>query len=111
MLILLMDEPVLFVYSSVEDAVRDIEPPDIESELRAAFDDNAIPYQVEWIRPSRRSRGSFGLSSVDFGEYRLVPAGPPDRAKLLELLEEYELTDPPEAESVLRELLGQLRTA
>ena len=106
-----MDEPVLFVYASTEDAVRDIEPPDIESELRAAYDDTATPYQVEWIRPNRRSRGFLGLSSVDFGEYRLVPSGPPDRAKLLELLETYELTQPPEAGRALRELLIQLRTA
>ena len=112
MLILLLDEPVLFVYSSAEAAAREIEGPDIESELRAAFDDDARPYRVEWLRPNRWSKSFFGLiRSVDPGEYRLVPAGSPDRARLVELLEMYPRAHPPEAENALRELLLQLLTA
>lgn len=42
MLIVLLDEPELFVYPSAADAMHDIEPIDAESEIRAVFDDSAI---------------------------------------------------------------------
>ena len=52
----LMDEPGLFVYPSPAGAVRDIEPPDAEVLIRAAYDDAAVPYRVEWLSPNRHSR-------------------------------------------------------
>ena len=47
MFIILLDEPTLFVFPSEESVIRDIEPPDAETIVRAVFDENAIPYQVE----------------------------------------------------------------
>jgi|SRR5215467_1799341 len=64
MLIVLLDEPGLFVYPSPEAAQIDLEPPDAESTIRAAFDEHGVPYRVEWIRPNRT--GAFGF--VSFGQ-------------------------------------------
>src|ERR1051325_10175847 len=57
MFIVLLDEPGLFVFRSPADAVRGIEPIDAESEIRAAFDDAAVPYTVE-PRPRAGARPS-----------------------------------------------------
>ena len=48
MLIVLLGEPGLFVFASAQEATREIEPVDAEREVRAAFDDSAVPYRVEW---------------------------------------------------------------
>lgn len=111
MLIILLDEPGLFVFPSAAHAVREIEPIDAESEVRAAFDDSAVPYRVEWVRPNRHRKALFGLlKSIEPGEYRLVPAGPPDPAALLRLLQAHpDHTDPPEAKADLASLLARLR--
>lgn len=108
MLIVLLDEPRLFVFRSPADAVREIEPIDAESEIRAAFDDSAVPYKVEWVRPNRHRKTLFGLlGSIEHGEYRLVPAAPAQPAALIKLLETYpEHTDPPEARADLESLLA-----
>ena len=55
MLIILLDEPGLFVFASAEDATREIEPIDAERQIRAAFDDWAVPYRVERLRRSKNS--------------------------------------------------------
>lgn len=111
MLIVQLDEPGLFVFESLDDAVRQIEPPDAEGSLRAAFDELAVPHVVEWLRPNRSRRGLLGLwNSVEFGEYRFVPAGPPDPAALVRLLESHEAADPPDAvDEKVAELLGRYR--
>jgi hypothetical protein len=111
MLIVLLDEPGLFVFPSATDAVREIEPIDAESEIRAAFDHSAVPYRVEWVRPNWHRRSLFGLlRSVEPGEYRLVPAGPPDPDSLVELIEAHpEHTDPPEAKAELDAVIARLR--
>ena len=107
MFIVLLDEPGLFVFESPVDAVQEIEPPDAESEIRAAFDDAAVPYRVEWVRPNRRSTLS-GL--VEFGEYRFIPAGQSDPAALITLLEQHsDFANPPEAEAELKSLLERMR--
>ena len=113
MLIVLLDEPGLFVFPSAPDAVREIEPIDAESEIRAAFDDSAVPYEVEWVRPNRHSRSLFGLlRSVEPGEYCLVPGGPADPDSLIELLEAHpDHTDPPQAKAELVALVARLRAA
>ena len=110
MFIILLDEPTLFVFDS-EEAVRgDIEPPDAESEVRAIFDDRAIPYRVEWVRPNLHRKWFFGLGSVTFGEYRLMPCGEPDRSGLIRLLEEHgKWVHPPSFKESLAKLLEQLR--
>ena len=110
MFIVLLDEPGLFVFESAAAAVREIEPPDAESEIRAAFDDAAVPYRVEWVRPNRYRTLLGSLRSVEFGEYRFVPAGHADPAGLIELLENHsDYTDPPQAKVELESLLGKMR--
>ena len=109
MLIVLLDESRLFVYPSPEAASGDIEPPDAETEVRAAFDEHAVPYRVEWIRPNR-TRKWFGLfSTISFGEYRWVVAGPPDPAAFVRLVEEHPTTNPPEAKHQLNSFVSVLR--
>ena len=110
MFIVLLDELGVFVFNSAAEAVREIEPPDAESEIRAAFDDAAVPYRVEWVRPNRRSKLLSLAVSVEFGEYRFVPAGKSDPAALIALLEEHSaFANPPEAEADLKSLLGRMR--
>jgi hypothetical protein len=109
--IVLLDEPGLFVYESPAAAADAIEPPDAEKEVRAAFNDDAVPYRVEWIRPNQRRQWFGGRSgSVKFGEYQFVPAGPAEPAALIALLEGHsEYTNPPEANVKLESLLKRLR--
>jgi hypothetical protein len=111
MFIVLLDEPGLFVFASQTEAERTIEPPEAESDVRAAFDDAAIPYRVEWIRPNKHGRKWFGvIGSIKFGDYRFVPAGAADDAALVALLERHQdFTNPPEAANELRTLLQKLR--
>jgi hypothetical protein len=113
MLIVLQDEPGLFVFPTIEEAHRSIEVYDAASIVRAAFDDRAIPYRVEWVRPQRRRKRFFGLLSfTDPGEYRFIAAGPPDPDALAKLLAEHpEFTNPPEAKADLSRLLSTLRHA
>jgi hypothetical protein len=111
MFIVLLDEPGLFVFESPTAAADHIEPPDAENEVRAAFDEGAVPYRVEWIRPNiSRSWVAGNLGTVRFGQYRFVPAGPADPKALTLLLEEHpDYTDPPEAKAELDRLLEKLR--
>ena len=113
MLIIHLDEPGLFVFTSATDAVREIEPIDAEAELRAAFDESAVPYRVNWLRPNRRRKWLFGLlKSIDQGEYELVPAGPADPPALCALLEGHlAYAHPPHAKGQLEALLAELRAA
>lgn len=110
MLIVLLDEPWLFVFRSAAEAAREIEPIDAESEIRAAFDETGTPYRVEWLRPNRNRRFLFGLlESIAPGEYRFVPSGPPDLASLTTLLERHvEQTAPPEVRALLESLLASI---
>jgi hypothetical protein len=110
MFIVLLDEPGLFVFKSAAEAGREIEPPDAESEIRAAFDQDAVPYRVEWIRPNRRSRPLGVVNTIEFGEYRFAPAGPPDPAALIVLLEKHSaVVNPSESAAELKSLLEKTR--
>lgn len=111
MLIVQMDEPGLFVFPSASAAVREIEPIDAEQEIRAVFDESAVPYRVNWLLPNRRSKRLFGLlESVVNGQYELVPAGAPDPERLRALLERHpDHTTPPDAKPALDALLAKLR--
>ena len=71
-----------------DEACINIEPPDAESESRAAFDADAVPYRVEWSKPNRRRKLWF-FESISFGVYRFVPMGPPDREALIALLQNH----------------------
>jgi hypothetical protein len=110
MFIVLLDEPGLFVFDSPETAARQIEPPDAESEVRAAFDDGAIPYRVEWIRPNQRQVITGSIRSIEFGEYHFVRSGQADPVALIRLLESHsDYPDPPEAKESLETLLHKMR--
>ena len=111
MLIILLDEPGLFVFPTRADAERSIEAIDAESEVRAAFDEHAVPYRIDWVKPNRRQKVFFDLfSSAANGEYHFVPAGQPDAAALVRLLEAHpRFTQPPEAQTELSSLLSKLR--
>ena|SRR5688572_5718068 len=113
MFILLLDTPCLCVFASEADVQREVEPPHVEDGIiRAAFDENAVPYRAEWTQPNRHSKLLRLIESIGFGHYRLVPAGPANRAELIALLEEYgECTEPPEAKETLTLLLQKLRSA
>jgi hypothetical protein len=111
MLIILLDEPGLFVFPTRADAERSIEAIDVESQVRAAFDEHAVPYRVDWVSPNRRHKGFFGLfCSVTNGEYHFVPAGQPDTVALVRLLEAHpKFAQPPEAQAELSSLLSRLQ--
>jgi hypothetical protein len=110
MLVVLLDEPTLIVFESLEEAVDYIEPIDAEAEIRAAFDEAGVPYRVEWIRPNQHGRPVLGVKMITQGEYRFVPAGPADRQGLLTLLEAHaEHIDPPAAKPEVVSLLLRLR--
>lgn len=111
MLIVLLDEPGLFVFQTTSDAELEIEPIDAESEIRAAYDENAIPFTVEWIQPNQRSNIVFGLiESIEHGKYRFVPDGPADPSALIQLIESHpDYTNPPEAKSDLDAILSRLQ--
>jgi hypothetical protein len=112
MFIVLLDEPLLFVFESPVHASDQIEPPDAEAAVRAAFDDDGVPYRVEWITPNEHTAlpTLFGsVSSVAFGEYRFIPAGPPDEHALVTLLEDHPETEPPEAKAAVDALLHRIR--
>ena len=87
MLIVLLDEPGLFVFPTLNAAERGIEAYDADL-IRGAFDDSGAPYRVDWIRPKSDRKTFFGLlSSHDPGEYRFVPAGPVDPVAFAQFLE------------------------
>jgi hypothetical protein len=111
MFIVLLDEPALLVFDSPEEASSAIEPATAESEIRAAFDGEAVPYRLEWLRPNRYGETLFGGAAlIEPGEYRFVPDGPGDPAALATLLEDQaEFADPPEARADVLALLRALR--
>jgi len=104
MLIVLLDEPGLFVYTARELARVSLEPPGAWSEVRAAFDEQGVPYRVEWIR---KTRSRFDLFSP-LGRYRWVASGPPDPVALIRLIEQHPSADPA-VQVRLAELLPKLR--
>ncbi len=111
MLIVLLDEPGLFVFPSPEEAARAIAPVDAEAAFRAAFDDAAVPYRVEWLRPNRPRTGWLRwLRPVARGSFRFAPAGAPDPAALIALLEGHTVAHPPESKTDLAFVLARLRS-
>ena len=109
MFIILLDEPTLFVFESEESVRRDIEPPDAEVIVRAIFDEKAIPYQVEWLRPNIHRKWLLGVGSVQFGEYGLKPCGEANPSALIRLLKEYgDHVDPPSYKDSIARLLKTL---
>lgn len=109
MLIVLLDEPVLFVYESLDDALREIEPLEAESTIRAAFDERAVPYTIEWLQENRHGHLLGLVQNVTPGKHRFREAGAPDPQALVRLIDEHsEYTNPAEARPGLLELRRHL---
>lgn len=96
-------DTVLRVYDQVSDAVRDVEALDAEETFVRVFDECAIPYRIDWIRPNRESR-LLWIRVVSNGEYTLVVSGPRRPGELLSMIREAECIEPPESEAAVREL-------
>jgi hypothetical protein len=107
MLISLQDDGVLRVYETPADAARDVEALDAEDVFRAVFDENAVPYRIEWIRPNQES-SALGLRSVVNGEYRLVPGGSREPARLLAVIRGAADVEPSEFEAAVRDVETRL---
>ena len=103
MILTLQNDGVLRVYTSVEDAVHDVEALDADETLRAVFNDSGETYAIRWIRPNERGR-----FTVANGSYTLVPQNKRDIPALLRLLRETKLVDPPDAQDQLKELERRL---
>jgi hypothetical protein len=100
MLITLQDDGGLYIYPSVEDAVRDVEALDAEDTFRVVFDETGHRYAIHWIR--KNQRGLF--FTVENGEYMLVRDGTVDAGALLTLIRDAKFVDP----ESLRPWLGDL---
>ena len=101
MLIALEDDGCLHVYESPEAAAMAIEGLDAETTFRAVFDENAVPYQVQWLTPNTEHRLLGTIRVVGSGRYALVPAGPADRHAFLALFSSARGPIPSEASSAL----------
>lgn len=106
MFIVLMDEPTLFVFDSAEQAAAEIELRDAHCEVRAAFDEEGLPYKPD--RELRETRWT-----VEVEPYRWVPAGESNVMELLALIERQrapiDAIDPNSATVRLERLAAALR--
>jgi hypothetical protein len=109
MIITLQDDQVVRVYSSVADAVRDVEALDAEDVFRAIFDETAEVYAIKWIRPN--TRGRFLRFMVGNGEYTLTVTGKKNVEGLVNLIRNLEHVQPVEAKPRLELLRTRLTSA
>lgn len=100
-MIALQDDGCLCVYDSPAAAAVAVEGLDAEETFRAVFDENGVPYRIEWLRPNE----AFRFGGVQNGEYRLVPAGPADRQAMAEMIRASDAPAPVE----IAALVGALR--
>jgi hypothetical protein len=111
MFFLLEDDGCVHVYASAGEVASEIEALDAEGCIRAAFDAEARPHRIEWLRPDRVGLdGSYRLN----GGYRLVPAGPPDREAFLALFTRarpVSADDRPAVEALVERLSAETPTA
>ena len=101
MIVVLLDDSLLYAYPSIDAVVVDVEALDTDC-LRAVYDEKGCRYRVDWIEPNRRSW--LGVSN---GRYRLVPDGAPDPDGLLSLIRSNEVA--PDATEAVRALEQNLR--
>jgi hypothetical protein len=57
-------------------------------EIKAAFDSDAIPYQVEWIKPNDSRRMFRRISLSSNGEYRFVVKGESNSPAFIDMIRE-----------------------
>lgn len=106
MIFLLMDEAIILVFASPQDAARSIEGIDIETNLRGGFDDQARRLRVEWIE-----RPTHGWFMVSIGRYRLVPEEPADPVAFAAFVALADEPIPAEVAAVLERIHGSQRLA
>jgi hypothetical protein len=110
MILALLDDGTLEICDTPTALVASVEPLDAEESLREVFDENARPYKVKWIKPNVRGRCFLGiLRFVENGEYELVPAGPPNEPRLLDIIKGAVAIHPRSAEARVRDLERRLR--
>ena len=103
MLLAYCSDTVLRVYNEVGDAVRAVEALDAEETFVRVFDERAIPYRIDWIRPNRESR-LLWIRMVNNGEYTLVVSGPRRPGELLSMIREAKYIEPSGSEAAVREI-------
>lgn len=101
-MLILQDDGCLYVYDSPQEVATSIEALDAEECIRRAFDDDAVPYAIEWIEPNKYGRTLWIIRWFENGRYRLVPAGPPDPEGLRRLLRTARRDLPPDQEAAVR---------
>ena len=104
MILALEDDRVLRIYDSPEKAERSVEALYAEDTFHIAVDDHARPYRIEWVHPNRRGRILGLLGWAQNGEYRLVAAGQPDPALLLEAIDRAVAVEPESFATTVAEL-------
>src|SRR5262245_23608815 len=87
MFLTLLDDNCVHVYDSPDAAAVAIEALDVDL-VRAAFDEDARPYRVEWIRPNTRGKTLGILPWSANGEYRFVVAGDANATGLIAMIRE-----------------------
>ena len=107
MFLVLEEDSCLYVYASPSEAAAGIEALDVDT-VRAAFDDEARPYRVEWIRPNRQGKIVGSVGWAQNGEYCFVIAGEPNPSALAAVINEATAIFPVEYDALLRELARRL---
>jgi hypothetical protein len=105
--LVLEEDTCLYVYASPSDAVADIEALDVDT-VRAAFDEEARPYRVEWIRPNRYGKIVGPLGWAQNGDYCFVIAGEPDPSELAAVIRRATAIFPVKYDASVRELERRL---
>ena len=106
MLITVCDDHVLRIYTSPDEVALDVEALDVETTLRAVFDDSGLRYAIEWISPNR-----LGRFTAENGAYTLVSDGTVDIKGLLEAIRGARFVEPRGREPEIRELERRLTSA
>jgi hypothetical protein len=108
MFLTLEEDGCVHVWDTPEAAAFQIEALDVEGSVWKAYDDQARPYRVDWLKPNRYGKALFFLSTAINGEYRFVAAGPPEPSGLLEMLREAREVLPESAADQVRDLERRL---
>lgn len=107
MFLVLEDDNCVHVYASAEEAAVAIEALDVDS-VRAAFDEDARPYRVEWVRPNEHGKILGLLPWSENGEYRFLVSGKADPLSLLTVLREATAVIPERQSPRVKELERRL---
>jgi hypothetical protein len=107
MFLTLLDDNCVHVHESPATAAIAIEGLDVDL-VRAAFDQDARPYRIEWIRPNTHGKVLGILPWTANGAYRFVVAGEANPAALIAVIRDALGIFPKEASQSVRELENRL---